>query len=106
MRHRDVVALSSALTALSGGLLIVGLAWGAQERPKSAPPDAVVEAQSPRGVAAERPEQKATEHDRSGVFSADNAPNSSPAFENQPAKGRIDGFDFYRDPLNAMKPKE
>ena len=40
------------------------------------------------------------------MFAADNAPASSPAFEDQPEKGRIDGFDFYRDPLNAMKPKE
>jgi cytochrome c peroxidase len=100
------LALRLGLTVCSGSLLIAGLAR-AQERAKSAPPpDAVAEAQAARSVAAERPEQKTTQHDRSNAFSGDNAPASSPAFEHQPGKGRLDGFDFYRDPLGAMKPKE
>ena len=31
---------------------------------------------------------------------------SSPVFEDQPKEGRISGFDFYRDPLNADKPNQ
>jgi cytochrome c peroxidase len=104
MRKQDAW---SGLAIVAGGLLIVGLARAAQQPKSNAPPhDAVTEAQTPRPVAVERPEQKRTDHDRSDVFAADEAPDSSPAFENQPEKGRIDGFDFYRDPLNAKQPKE
>ncbi len=67
-------------------------------------PDAVQEAQTPREVPATRPEQQKNEHDRSDVFSAAKAPPSSPAFKTQPDEGKILGFDFYRDPLNAKKP--
>jgi len=105
MRNRDVLSQSLVLTALTGGLLTTGLARGAQER--VAPPrDAIAEAQAARPVPTDRTEQQRTEHDRSGVFAADKARASSPAFEDQPEKGRIEGFDFYRDPLNAKKPKE
>ncbi len=69
-------------------------------------PDAITDAQTPREVPADRPEQKKTEHDQSDVFKAPNAPPSSPAFEDQPDKGQIPGFDFYRDPLNAKKPMQ
>ena len=31
---------------------------------------------------------------------------SSPAFNNQPDKGKTLGFDFYRDPLNSKKPMQ
>jgi cytochrome c peroxidase len=71
---------------------------------RKAPPDAVLEAQTPGEVRATRPEQRKTEHDRSGVFDDKNARPSSTAFEDQPDKGKILGFDFYRDPLNAEKP--
>src|ERR1700745_4110340 len=30
----------------------------------------------------------------------------SPAFRNQPGQGKVSGFDFYRDPLNASHPYE
>lgn len=66
--------------------------------------DAVMEAQVPRQVPVSRPEQKKTTHDQSGVFNALSAQPSSPAFEQQPDQGKILGFDFYRDPLNAPKP--
>ncbi|HEX4797105.1 MAG TPA: hypothetical protein VH370_25155 [Humisphaera sp.] len=69
-------------------------------------PDAVQEAQTPRAVPATRPEQQATEHDRSNVFAADQAPPSSTAFKAQPDEGEVRGFEFYRDPLNAKKPMQ
>jgi cytochrome c peroxidase len=69
------------------------------------PPDAVKEAQTPREVESKRPEQKLSKHDGSDQFAADNAPESSP-FDDQPEKGRLNGFDFVRDPLNASEPKQ
>ncbi len=68
--------------------------------------DAVVEAQSPRQVRVTRPEQRLTDHDRSPDFSPEKPAPSSPAFRNQPDDGRMLGFDFARDPLNAKKPMQ
>jgi cytochrome c peroxidase len=93
-------------------LLAVGLTGcvavaGAQDAKSNRPPhDAVAEAQEPRTVAIERPEQKKTDHDRSGIFEAQKAKPSSPAFLNQLRDGKISGFDFYRDPLGAEKPMQ
>ncbi len=67
-------------------------------------PDAIEEAQTPREMSKERPEQQLSEHDKSDVFNAMKAQPSSPVFEEQPADGKITGFDFYRDPLNAPEP--
>jgi len=71
---------------------------------KNAPADAVVDAQTSRAVAAERPEQKKTAHDTSDAFAATKAKPSSPALKDQPEEGEIRGFDFYRDPLNSKRP--
>jgi cytochrome c peroxidase/peptidoglycan hydrolase-like protein with peptidoglycan-binding domain len=71
-----------------------------------ASPDAVQEAQSPRAVPADRPEQQLSEHDRSDRFQATKALPSSSAFSNQPDEGKALGFDFYRDPLNAKRPMQ
>jgi len=73
-------------------------------QPPTAPHDAVMEAQRPRDVPRERPEQQLSGHDKSDVFLANNAPLSSQAFDSQPNKGAVLGFDFYRDALNTMKP--
>ena len=73
---------------------------------KRPPRDAVADAQTSRDVPVTRPEQRKNEHDQSNVFSAANATPSSPVFENQPDKGKISGFDFYRDPLNAKRPMQ
>jgi peptidoglycan hydrolase-like protein with peptidoglycan-binding domain len=48
----------------------------AQSQPATNP-DAVQEAQLPRAVPEERPEQKKTDHDRSNVFAAPQAPPAS-----------------------------
>jgi len=93
-------------------LLAVGLTGcvavaGAQDTKSNRPPhDAVAETQEPRTVAIERPEQKKTDHDRSGIFEAQKARPSSPIFLNQLRDGKISGFDFYRDPLGAEKPMQ
>lgn len=66
--------------------------------------DAVQDAQTPREVPRERPEQQLTEHDRSDVFKPNQPAPITDALESQPQQGRITGFDFYRDPLNAPEP--
>ena len=76
-----------------------------QPQPRQ-PSEAVQEAQSPRQVESKRPEQQKTKHDQSDVFEGVNAPSSSPVFENQPDQGKMLGFDFARDPLNAKRPMQ
>jgi cytochrome c peroxidase len=77
--------------------------WAQATNP--APPrDAVAQAQQTTPVAATRPEQQKTEHDRSNIFDANNAKPSSPVFQSQPKQGKNSGFDFYRDPLNSDQP--
>ncbi len=89
---------------------IAGLTiYSEEEQRKSrspAPHDAIAEAQQPQEAPKLRPEQKKTAHDRSGIFAAAKARPSSSAFDDQPKKGQISGFDFYRDPLNADKPMQ
>jgi cytochrome c peroxidase len=67
-------------------------------------PDAVQNAQAHRAAAVKRPEQVQTDHDKSDLFKAANAPPSNSALKSQPDEGQIKGFDFYRDPLNAKAP--
>ncbi len=69
-------------------------------------PDAIEDAQTPRQVPATRPEQQANDNDRPDRFAADNAPASSNALKTQPDEGKVKGFDFVRDPLNAKKPMQ
>lgn len=66
--------------------------------------DAVMEAQNSRPALSTRPEQEMNTHDKSGIFNATSAEPSSTAFEQQPDQGKVLGFDFYRDPLNAPRP--
>lgn len=75
-----------------------------QQRSQTRPDDAVAAAEKPSPVAPDRPEQQKTDHDRSFVSIAANAEPSSPVFASQPSSGKITGFDFYRDPLNAAHP--
>jgi cytochrome c peroxidase len=93
-------------------LLVGGLAlWGhsaAGENPVTSqsggPRDVIADAQTPQDVPKERPEQKKTAHDLSDVFAPSKASPSSGALIDQPFRGGMTGFDFYRDPLGAMKP--
>src|SRR4051812_805863 len=73
-------------------------------KPTNAPFDAVADAQTPQPAPGDRVEQRKQEQDQGAKFDGDKAPSASTAFPNQPEEGKIKGFDFYRDPLNAAKP--
>ena len=93
-------------------MVLIGLAVlfystrGIGQQASTAVPDVVEDAQKSRTVESKRPEQQQTSHDQSDIFGATNAPSSSPVFETQPDQGKMLGFDFARDPLNAKKPMQ
>ncbi len=91
---RPAAAALLVVALAVGGLVFTARVEG--QRP-AAPPDAVGQAQAP-GV---RPPAPAPTPE---TFRPANALPSSPAFEDQPEKGQANGFDFFRDPLNAKKP--
>jgi cytochrome c peroxidase len=66
--------------------------------------DAIEEAQTPKTVQVTRPEQKKSKHDLSDHFKETEAPPSSPALQTQPEQGKMNGFEFYRDPLGSKQP--
>jgi len=78
--------------------------WG--QNPPSPPqnPDAVAQSQQVNAPAGTRPEQNKSPHDRSNVFNSGSALPASEVTKEQPKAGKITGFDFYRDPLNAEQP--
>ena len=107
MKKIDILILGLGLAGLSAGMNSAMSQNNNETRQGSMrAPDAVSNAQTVRETSITRPEQKKSEHDRSNIFGAANAAPSSPAFDNQPDKGKILGFDFYRDPLNAKKPMQ
>ena len=80
-------------------------ATSAQQSSQPRPlPDAVDQAQRSQAPPVTRPEQNRTPHDQSTTFEAENAKPASDATNDQPNKGRITGFDFFRDPLNSDRP--
>jgi cytochrome c peroxidase len=95
---------SPALAAVL--LLQPMISRGQQNTRKSPSKDAVAEGQTTRQVTVDRPEQKKSAHDRSLAAKAPQAEPSSPVFKTQPKEGKITGFDFFRDPLNAERPKQ
>src|SRR5690349_18390661 len=108
MKTRHDFLYGFATAALLGGLVWIASISGGEGKKtekKKGIPDAVAEAQTPRDVKETRPEQKKTKHDLSDIFKEDNQEPSSPALNDQPEKGRMNGFDFFRDALGAMKPK-
>lgn len=86
---------------LVGFMLLSSRGWPQTNRRTD---DAVMDAQTPRAVPVKRVEQQKNAHDNSQTFSAVNAPPASTGFAEQPEEGKMTGFDFYRDPLNAKKP--
>jgi cytochrome c peroxidase len=107
MRRINLLMLGGAIASLGMGMSVAISQRDMEQRaPRESSWDAVMEAQTPRETPVTRPEQRKNEHDRSNIFSATNAKPSSPAFENQPDKGKTLGFEFYRDPLNAKKPMQ
>ena len=94
------------LVSVIGLALVFHSTIGVTQQRAPRAPDPVQEAQTPRQVPITRPEQQPTTHDQSDIFSATNAPPSSPVFETQPDQGKMLGFDFARDPLNAKQPMQ
>src|SRR6187402_2442296 len=83
---------------------VVVLSAGQVPQPQR-PSDAIEQAQQrPITSGPARPEQSKTAHDQSGNFDAANAQPASPVTNDQANKGKITGFDFFRDPLNADRP--
>lgn len=86
------------------GLGCVLTGWAGTQDPKPQEKDAVTDGQTHKSVAPTRPEQRKTDHDRSTLFESKSAPSNSTAVKEQPKEGKITGFDFYKDPLNADRP--
>jgi cytochrome c peroxidase len=107
MHNRITLGVVFLAGFVAGGLVLLARSQEARTKPppkNNAPQDAVAEAQTPKEVPVERPEQKKTAHDLSDVFAPGKALPSSEALVNQADQGRYLGFDAYRDPLGAMKP--
>jgi cytochrome c peroxidase len=98
-KHSARRTLNAACCVLGAGSILIAWAQTPQRQR-----DAVAEAQRSAAAPASRVEQQKTEHDRSSVFDSKNALPSSPVSRTQPKQGRISGFDFVRDPLNADRP--
>lgn len=105
IKRLQIIGRVSVLS-ISGILAFTQLAFAQTPTKTQQPGDVVQDAQTARPVREERVEQRKSAHDRSSIFDAANAPTSSTAFEGQPDKGRSEGFDFARDPLNAKRPKQ
>jgi cytochrome c peroxidase len=111
MNTSGVLKIALTATAFLAGIGLTVLSQTGADGKKpdkpalKAPFDAIGDAQTPRKVDATRPEQKKTKHDTAGVFGEDDSAPSSPALDQQNDKGRMEGFDFARDPLGATKPK-
>jgi cytochrome c peroxidase len=104
MKRIVIFTILAALALSTFGFDFSGMWTQESNAEQSATKDAVTDAQTPRQVPISRPEQKPNDHDRSKIFDAANAQPSSTAFADQPDEGKILGFDFYRDPLNAKAP--
>jgi cytochrome c peroxidase len=106
MKRQGMAAVLAVLLVLAT-VLVSSQAWTQQKAmpPQGPPHDAVMEAQTTREVPITRPEQHKNDHDRWDIFDATKAEPSSNAFKGQPDQGKILGFDFYRDPLDAKKPR-
>ena len=107
MYRRDRVVVGVVGMASVVLLLVLAVVVRSQQAPQpGARPDAVQDAQIPRTVPVERPEQQKSPHDRSPLFLAPQAVPASNALAGQPEEGKVLGFDFYRDPLNAKQPMQ
>src|SRR6201993_3204062 len=106
-KWRSIDKSVGIITAVALGAIVLPSApQGARSQPSTddARADAIAVAQTSKEAPMERPEQKKTPHDLSDVFNPSNALPSSEALVDQQDRGQMLGFDFYRDPLGAMKP--
>jgi cytochrome c peroxidase len=107
MAKRPGLFTGVILALLLGGLVLL-IRRAAGEDPKGAPPqpphDAVADAQTPKEIPVERPEQKKTAHDLSDIFAPSKGLPTSEALADQTDQGQFRGFDLYKDAIGAMKP--
>jgi cytochrome c peroxidase len=107
MPNRRGLVTGVFLALLAGGLVLL-VRSAAGDKPKAPPSrrphDAVADAQTPREVPVERPEQQKSAHDLSDIFAPSKALPITGALVKQTDQGQMLGFDFYRDPLGALKP--
>src|SRR4051812_19566100 len=105
MQNRLGTAAAFAAGGLAAALLLTaraGQLQGREDQRGDQPLRPPARATGGQAAPADRPEARRTEHDKSDVFTAP-AP-SSPALRQQTKEGRMLGFDFGRDPLNAPEP--
>src|SRR5437588_233789 len=98
MHNRIALGVVFLAGFMAGSLVLLVHSQETKTKPpakETAPPDAVAEAQTPKEVPAERPEQKKTAHDLSDIFTSGKALPSSEALVNQTDQGQMLGFDFY-----------
>src|SRR3954451_23132398 len=100
---RKIITQFAAI--LTGGAIFLALSWAQNNAPRPQR-DAVEQAQRPSPVKPTRPEQRKSPHDNSDVFDPARAEAVSPDFQTQPKQGKVSGFDFARDPLNADRPMQ
>ncbi len=108
MNCRRILTAGFPLLLLVASFAAIAVSAQPQQRPAQPKrsKDAIQDAQTPQPSKQQRVEQKQNEHDKSSVFEAAKAGPSSADLKNQPAEGKMPGFDFYRDPLGSMKPME
>jgi cytochrome c peroxidase len=107
MANKRGLVVGGILALLAGGLVLLMRSAADDEQnapPSQRPHDAVADAQTPREVPVERPEQKKTEHDLSDIFAPSKGLPTTEALANQADQGQFRGFDLYKDPVGAMKP--
>ena len=101
------LVMGGILALVAGGVVLLVRSTASDKQnapPPATPPDAIAEAQTPKEVPMERPEQKKTDHDLSDIFAPDKALPTTEALANQTDQGRFLGFDLYKDPVGAIKP--
>lgn len=106
MRHAISVTAAFLVGVAACGLVLSARSSEAVQKDEKKPAvlDPAAEALRVQQPETKRPEQKLTEHDKSEIFDPTKPAPLNPALKDQPNQGRILGFDFARDPLNAPKP--
>jgi cytochrome c peroxidase len=105
-RKEAVMKRGSAWMSGCAGMVWLGVMASPAAMGEVKPHDAVAEAETPKPVANNRPESQKSDHDRSDIFRATSAQPASNALGSQPDQGKVLGFEFYRDPLDAKQPMQ